>query len=262
MTLHIRFASDSTEIDGEDESALGKHSVATQRAEEMSTTASVLVSAGVVAVGILVAPEVIPGIKLGLAARWRRSGLRYPLIPLGSGLLHGYISSVFGAIVVSVFLRAIAVLAGDVRRKHDARFSSYLALHSSFLVVVVFCSCLVAARVHDLPPTTGDAIFRTVQWDDDDDDGDGDLAAVGALAGSVLALSRWRGWLSPLSGRQDLRFPWWLVAVAGFAGAVHALSMKAGQEGYMQGAARATRAVPYLFYLPAPRGTGYNYGRT
>jgi hypothetical protein len=181
-------------------------------------------------------------------------------------MLHGYISSVFGAIAVSVLLRAIAVLAGDdVRRKRGARFSSYLALHSSFLVLVGFCSCLLAARVHDLPPTTGDAIFKTVQWDDDGDgdgDGDGDLAAVGALAGSVLALSRWRGWLSPLSGRQDLRFPWWLVIVAGFAGAVHALSMKAGQEGYMQGAARATRAVPYLFYLPAPRGTGYNYGRT
>ena len=227
----------------------------------MSTAASLLVSAAVVAIGIAVAPEVIPGIKLGLAARWRYSGLRYPLVPLGSGVLYGYVSSVVGTAVVSIFLRAIAVLAGDdvafKRRERGQRFSSYLALHSSLLVLVAFFSCSLAARVHDLPATPGDAILRTTVQSDDDE-GDGDLAAVGALAGSVLALSRWRGWLSPLSGRQGLCFPWWLAILAGFAGAVQALAMTAGQEGYLQGAARPTRAVPYLFYLPALRG---HYGR-
>jgi hypothetical protein len=255
---------DFTEIDDEDEST-GVH-INVEPTEGMSTSASLLISAAVIAMGIAVAPEVIPGIKLGLAARWRYSGLRYPLIPLGSGALYGYVSSVLGTAGVSIFLRAVAVLARDdvafKRREHGLRFSGYLALHSSLLVLVTFFSCSLAARVHDLPPTPGDAILRTVQSDDDGDEGDGDLAAVGALAGSVLALSRWRGWLPPLSGRHDLCFPWWLTILAGFAGAVQALAMKAGQEGYLQGAARATRAVPYLFYLPIPRGHGSNYGRT
>ena len=256
MILHVLFVFAFTEID--DEHA-GMH-IDAEPTEAMSTAASVLVSAAVIAIGIAVAPEFIPGIKLGFAARWRYSGLRYPLVPLGSGALYGYVSSAVGTAVISFFLRAVAVLARDdvafKRRERGQRFSSYLALHSSLLVLVAFFSCSLAARVHDLPATPGDAILRTVQ--SDDDEGDGDLAAVGALAGSVLALSRWRGWLSPLSGRQDLCFPWWLAILAGFAGAVQALAMKAGQEGYLQGAARATRAVPHLFYLPAPRGP---YGR-
>jgi hypothetical protein len=141
--------------------------------------------------------------------------------------------------------------------------TGYLALHSSSQVLVVFFSCAFAARVHDLPPTPGDSIFVTGSDWDEDVDGDGDLAAVGALCGCLLALTRWRGWLVPLRGRgqTEASFPWWLVVLGGFAGAVDALAMKVGQEGVMQGAARVTRAVPFLFYLPAQQQSRYGQTR-
>lgn len=250
---------DISEIGDEDESA-ERHLNGPEQAERVSTTALLLVSTGVIVIGIVIAPEIVPGIKLGLAPRWRHSGLRYPVVPIVSGTMYGYVASALGTALVSVVLRAAAVLAGDdaafrMQRRRGSRFSGYLALHSSCLVLVAFLSCSLAARVHDLPPTPGDTILSTTQWNAEE--GDGDLAAAGALAGSVMALSKWRGWLAPLSDRHDTSFPWWLVVLAGFAGAVNALAMKAGQEGYLQGAARTIRAVPYLFYLPAPRGNGY-----
>lgn len=251
------------EIDDEDELVEGENIGDAEDIGETGLAASLVVSTGVVAVGIVIAPEVIPGIKLGLAARWQNSGLRYPVVPLGSGLLYGYFTCALGTAVVSAFLRAAALLTGDAaafeRRNRRPAFSGYLALHSSLLVLVAFFSCLLTARVHDIPPTPGDTILRTMEWDDKE--GDGDLAAVGAITGSVLALSRWRKWLTPIFCRYDMNFPWWLVVLAGFAGAVSALAMKEGQEGYLQGAARATRAVPYLFYLPAPRSHSYSYRR-
>ena len=70
------------------------------------------------------------------------------------------VPSVLGTTAVSIFLRAVAVLAGDdvASKRRWCVSVSAICLHSSLLVLVTFFSCRLAARLHDLPPTPGDAI--------------------------------------------------------------------------------------------------------
>ena len=56
-----------------------------------------------------------------------------------------------------------------------------------------------------------------------------------------------------------MQFPWWLVVIAGMAGAISSLALhldgqgsQKHEAGLMAATSRLVRAVPYLFYVPAP----------
>jgi len=208
-----------------------------ERPEPTSEGWSLVLGLGVLGGGIAVAPGFVPGIKLGLSARWRKSGLRYPPIPLGSGFAYGYVCAAVGVVVVAVFLRTFALMVGDPigsrsRATRGVR-TGYLAFHSAALLLVAFFTCALAARLHDLPPTPGDSLVYTTPMGDDED-GDGDLGAVGALLGCVIALSRWRQWLAPYNAT-DVTFPWRLAIIAGLAGGVTGLALHVGNSGMQTG---------------------------
>ena len=60
-----------------------------------------------------------------------------------------------------------------------------------------------------------------------------------------------------------MQFPWWLVVIDGMAGAISSLALhldgqgsQKHEAGLMAATSRLVRAVPYLFYVPAPAQRG------
>ena len=63
--------------------------------------------------------------------------------------------------------------------------------------------------------------------------------------------------------RPTLSHTWWLVVIAGMAGAISSLALNLDgqgsqkhEAGLMAATSRLVRAVPYLFYVPAPAQRG------
>ena len=70
-------------------------------------------------------------------------------------------------------------------------------------------------------------------------------------------------WRVRCAQERGMQFPWWLVVIAGMAGAISSLALhldgqgsQKHEAGLMAATSRLVRAVPYLFYVPAPAQRG------